>query len=71
MDKNTFKEQDKEKVILFLNHLAKHASFTHTLPQAIEFYKLLSYMQQVLVPKISDNILEVVTVHTPKKEVTE
>ena len=66
MHKNAFKEQDKEKLIAFLNHVAKHATWEHNTQQAIEFFKLLSYMQQVIVPKINDNILEVMAVKEAK-----
>jgi len=65
---NTFKELDKEKVTAFLNHVAKHATFQHTVPQSIEFFKLLSYMQQELLPKIDDNILEIKKVIEPKED---
>lgn len=57
--KNSFKDEDQEKVIKFLNHLAKHAQFTHTVAQSIEFFKLLTYMQQELLPKIDANVLEI------------
>lgn len=57
--KNTFKEDDKKKVVDFLNHIAKHAQLTHSVQQSIEFFKLLNYMQTELIPKINDNILEI------------
>lgn len=57
--KNTFKDEDKKKVVDFLNHIAKHATFEHTVEESIEFFKLLSYMQKELIPKINDNVLEI------------
>ena len=67
--KNTFKEEDKKKVTEFLNHLAKHGKFTHSVHESIEFFKLLTYMQQELLPKIDENILEVKrVVETPKDD---
>jgi hypothetical protein len=60
--KNSFKDEDKKQVTAFLNHVAKHAVFTHKVNESIEFYKLLSYMQTDLIPKISDNVFEVTKV---------
>lgn len=54
-----FKEEDKEKVVSFLNMVAKHAEFKMSTGQIIEYFKLLSFMQQTLLPKIDDHILEV------------
>lgn len=66
--KNTFKEADKSKVISFLNHIAKHGRFEHTVPEAIEFFHLLTYMQKELLPKIDDNTLEVKRVVQTKED---
>jgi hypothetical protein len=57
--KNTFKEEDKTKIVKFLNHVANNAKFEHSVMQSIEFVKLLTYMQQELIPKVDSNILEV------------
>lgn len=63
-----FKKEDKEKVIEFLNRIAKHAKFDGmNTTDIIEFYKSLAFMQSVLLPKIESNILEVVQVVTPEK----
>lgn len=63
---NSFKDQDKEKVIEFLNFIAKKAKFdSMTVQDNIEFFKLLSYMQQQLLVKIEEHILEVKKVHKP------
>lgn len=63
-----FKEVDKEKVVEFLNLVATHGKFELTTKQVIEYFKLLSHMQQVILPKINANIFEVVKVVEPKKE---
>ena len=59
MDNNNayFQEDDKQKIIDFLNFIAKNAKFNIDTPQAIEYFKLLSHMQQVILPKINNNIL--------------
>lgn len=57
--KKNFNEEDKAKVTQFLNHIGKHATFEHKTSEAIDFFKLLSYMQQVLLPKIDANCLEI------------
>lgn len=59
MNKNNFSEQDKQKVIEYLNSVAKYASFNLNTEELIQYYKLLSYMQTVILPKINDNILEI------------
>lgn len=56
---NTFKDEDKQKVVQFLNHIAKHAQLTQSVNESIEFFKLLTYMQKELLPKIDANVLEV------------
>ncbi len=66
MDEKKFTEKDKEILIDFLNHIAKKASLTHSVQESIEFFKLLSHIQQNLIPKIDANILEVKKVHLPK-----
>jgi hypothetical protein len=57
-----FKEEDKEKVIEFLNLVAKHAKFNMDTAEIINYFKLLSFMQKELLPKINANILEIVKV---------
>lgn len=66
--KHNFTEDDKKKVIEFLNCVAKNAKFDLDVPQIIEFFKLLSFMQQSLIPKIDANILEVLRVVEASKE---
>lgn len=67
--KNRFTETDSEKLVKFLNFIAVEAKFTDMdVKKTIELYGLLNWAQQVLGPKIKDNILEVVAVHEPKPE---
>lgn len=56
---NFFKEEDQQKFIKFLNMVARHAKFEMNTTELIEYYKLLSHMQTVMVPKLEANILEV------------
>lgn len=67
--KYNFTEDDKKKVIEFLNCVAKNAKFEMSVPEIIEFFKLLSFMQQSLIPKIDANIFEVLRVAEIPKEV--
>lgn len=52
-------DEDKEKVIEFLNMVAKHAEFKLNTNELIKYFKLLSFMQQTLLPKIDANVLEI------------
>lgn len=68
---NKFTEEDKKKIIDFLNMVAKHSKFTLNTVELIEYFKLLSHMQQTIIPKINANIFEikkVVEVEQPKEE---
>lgn len=65
---NKFTEEDKEKVVQFLNLVAKNANFNVNTSQIIEYFKLLSFMQQTLIPKIDDNILELKKIIEDNKE---
>jgi hypothetical protein len=62
-----FTEADKQKFIEFLNIVAKCAKFEMNTQEIIEYFKLLSHMQQVMLPKLNANILEVVKVEEAKK----
>ena len=57
--KHNFVDEDRAKVIKFLNQVAKHAKFEVYTDDLVDYFKSLSYMQQVLLPKIDANILEV------------
>ena len=61
-----FTEDDKKKLVEFLNFVAKNASFTVNTQQIIEYFKLLNFMQQNLLAKVDKNILEVIAVHEAK-----
>ena len=61
-------EIDKKKLIEFLNFGAKHTKLENaTWEESIEFVSLLTYMQQVLVPKLS-HIIESLEAQPEKKE---
>ena len=57
--KNNFTEDDKKKVVDFLNTVATNATFNMKTEEIIQYFKLLSFMQQTLLPKINQHILEV------------
>jgi hypothetical protein len=59
VDKLKFTEKDKEDVIKFLNTVAEKAQFSLNTKEIIDFFKLLSSMQQNIIPKIEANILEI------------
>lgn len=69
--KKNFNEGDKKKVVDFLNTVAKHAKFELNTAEIIEYFKLLSFMQQILLPKLEANVLEIKRVVEPKQEVSE
>lgn len=55
-----FNDDDKKKFVEFLNYIAKSAIFNNLNTQSIiDYFKLLSHMQQVILPKIDANILEI------------
>ena len=62
MTGNNFTDDDKQKVIDFLNTVAKTAKFEVDTIQLIEYFKLLSYMQSVIIPKINSHVLEVIKI---------
>lgn len=62
MTPGSFTEEDKKKVIAFLNMIATYATFTLKTPELIQYFKLLSHMQQTVLPKIDANILEILAV---------
>jgi replicative superfamily II helicase len=66
---NSFKEEDKEKFIEFLNMVALKAEFKEmTTQEIIKYFKLLSHMQKQILPKINSHILEIVAVHEENSE---
>lgn len=59
MTEMNFNEEDKLKLVEFLNMVAKHARLDLNTQEVIQYFKLLSHMQQKVLPKIEANILEV------------
>ena len=69
MDKKNFTDEDKDKVIEYLNTVANKAVFNNmTTKDIIEYFRLLNYMQVELLPKINDHVFEIKEVIEPKKE---
>ena len=60
---NKITEEDVKKVIEFLNIVAQKAQFNMNTMEIIKYFGLLSHMQKDIIPKLRDNILEVVAVH--------
>lgn len=57
--KNTFTEDDKNKVVELLNFIAKKATFPDWKTEdTIKHFKLLAHMQQVIIPKIEAHVFE-------------
>ena len=56
---NKFKEEDRKKVVNFLNMVTKYARFNVDTTELIEYFQGLSYMHKVVLPKIEANCLEV------------
>lgn len=54
-----FNEDDKLKFVEYLNMVAKHARLDLDTQEVIQYFKLLSHMQQKVLTKIEANILEV------------
>jgi hypothetical protein len=57
-----FTEEDKQKVIEFMNMVAKHAKFEFNTQEVITYFRLLSHMQTKILPKVEANIFEIVKV---------
>lgn len=64
-----WKEQDSEQLVRFLNFVSNKGKFELTVPETIEFYRLLSYMQSTLKPKIDQSLVgEIKVIKKGKKE---
>jgi hypothetical protein len=63
-----FTEEDKTKIIEFMNMVAKNAEFKFKTEDVINYFKLLAHMQQKILPKIDANILEVKRIVEAKEE---
>ena len=64
-----FTTEDKQKLVEFLNMIAKNAKFEINTVEIIQYFKLLSHMQQKIIPKIEANILEIVKVVEAKENI--
>lgn len=67
--KVNFTDEDKDKLVKFLNYIAQNATLKHKTEGCIEYVKLLTFMQQVLLPKVNGHILEVKRIVEAEKEV--
>jgi len=65
---NNFTDDDKKKVVEFMNIVAKKATFEMKTVEIIEYFKLLSFMQQSLLPKIDKHVFEVKKIVEPTIE---
>jgi hypothetical protein len=68
MSKLHFTDDDKQKVVEFLNLVATNATFEMSTDEIIKYFRALSHMQQVILPKINANIFEIKQVHETKPE---
>ena len=68
MLKNKFNEEDKKKIVEFLNMVASKAKFELNTQEVIQYFKLLSHMQQQILPKVEANIFEIKAVVENKEE---
>lgn len=62
-----FKDEDKDKVIEFLNLIATHGKFNLSTQEVIKYFQLLNYMQKIILPKIDANVMEVKRLIEPPK----
>jgi hypothetical protein len=67
MTEMKFTEDDKKQFVEYLNMVAKHAKLNLDTAEVIQYFKLLSHMQQRILRKIDANILEVVRVVEAEK----
>lgn len=59
---NKFSEEDKKRLIEFINMIAMKGEFKLNTQEVIKYFKLLSFVQQELIPKIDANIMEITKV---------
>ena len=67
---NKFNEEDKDQIIKFLNLVATKATFEMKTSDIIQYFKLLNFMQQTLLPKVDANIMEVRRIIESESEVS-
>ena len=65
MDKKHFGQEDYDKVVDFLNLIANKAEFKMNTSDVIKYFKLVSYMQQSILPKIKDHFFELEEIVNP------
>ena len=66
---NKFTKQDYDKVVEFLNFMATKATFNNWKTEdSITHFKLLAHLQQVVLPKINEHILEITRVMDAPKD---
>jgi hypothetical protein len=68
MNQFSFNDEDKKKVVDFLNFVAKNGKFEVNTQEIIDYFKLLSYMQGTLLPKIEANVLEITKITQAPQE---
>lgn len=66
--KNSFSEEDYNKIVTFLNFIAKEAEFTGKTEKIREYFLLLGHMQSTILPKIKDHIFKVEKVNRAKNK---
>jgi|TARA_R110000851_G_scaffold293070_3_gene447635 hypothetical protein len=59
---NKFTEEDKKRFVEFMNMIAVKGEFKLNTQEIIKYFKLLSFVQQELLPKIDANIMEITKV---------
>lgn len=59
---NKFTEEDKKRLVEFINIVASKGEFKLNTQEVIKYFKLLSFVQQELLPKIDANIMEITKV---------
>lgn len=62
MSEGHFTEEDKQKIIEFMNMTAKHGKFEFNTQEVITYFRLLSHMQTKILPKVDANIFEIIKV---------
>lgn len=69
MKPHAFTDDDKKKVIDFLNFIAERAAFKEWKTEdTVRHFKLLAHMQQIILPKIDAHIFELGEVVQMDKE---
>lgn len=57
--KNSFKDEDYDKVVELLNFIMTKAKFELNTKEAHKYIQLLQHTQGVVLPKIRDHVLEI------------